>query len=214
MADNRVEYGFRWSTAANGRPCPEPIEGFVASGVSFDVSGGQANLSIGAGDLVSRASTGGFILCLGDESTAVPPFGVVVAVTNYFDTAKGVRTPTALLPSDVAWGTLLERQSRIMVVPIRWGLWEVDCDENTTATTEAAYQAFIGENVDHVNSITNTTRPSPRINISTHATTNSLHFRIAGISATKSNQDFSGANVKLIVETNIAQDPISSATGV
>lgn len=215
MADNSVQYGFKWSVAYNGKPCPSPIEMFVDTAESFDVSGGGANCDIGAGDLVRIKSTGGLEQADGTEATAQAAFGVVVGVSSrgYWD--GSVMKPSSTLPSDVAWGTLLERQSRLLVVPVDAGVWECIVDEATTATTEAAYQAFVGENVDHVlTGATANGRLTPKLDISTHATTSTLIWRIVGISPTAANQDFSGANVRLLVRPNVAQLPWSSATGV
>ena len=77
------------------------------------------------------------------------------------------------------------------------------CDENTTATTEAAYQDMIGENCRFINTgATGELRAPPRLDISTNATTNTFPFKIVGISTTAGNQDFSGNYVELYVISN------------
>lgn len=216
MADNRQEYGFRWSVAANGgRPMPAPMEMIVPTLTSFDVNGGASNVALGPGDPVILLSTGGVDLCDGAEGAggALAPYGIVVGVGPYWDGTKMVRGST--LPSDTAYGTILERQSKVYVVPIQAGIWELDCDDATTATTEAAYQAFIGENVNYIFDTTSTnTRATPRIDISTHNTTNTLVLNIVGISPTKNNQDFSGNYVKLLVRANVVQLVSAGVTGV
>lgn len=217
MADNRQCYGWRWSVSANGRPHPNPIEVIVATGESFDINGGASNVGVGPGDIVRLKSTGGIELAEGAEGAggAESPYAVVVGVQPYWDAANSRMTYGNVLPSDVAWGTKLERQSKLLVVPVEWGLWEVDCDEATTATTKAAYQAFIGENCDHRHDVTSTnTRPTPRLDISTHNTTNTLIWRIVGISPTQDNQDFSGNYVKLIVAANVVQGKSAGVAGV
>jgi len=213
MADNLAKYGFRWVGGKGGRALPDPIECIVATGESFDVTSGAQNVGIGPGDVVTRLSTGGVTLCAGNETTPASPFGVVVGVRPYWSVAESRMVLAELLPSDVAWGTILERQSKLLVVPIDQGYWEVDVDEATTATTLAAYQAFIGENVSFINTgASGEARAKPKIDISTHATTNSLMFRIAAISGTQDNQDYSGANVKIIVEANLGQRPYANTT--
>jgi hypothetical protein len=207
--DNAPRYGFRWSKAANGGvDHPKPIWMSVASAASFDVSSGAANVRLRPGDPVVRASTGGVTLVNGveDSQTAIAPYAIVVAVGPYWDGTKMVFGNS--LPSDTTWGTVQERRSMVGVVPVDAGVWEIDCDDASTATTEAAYLAFIGENANF--QLTGTTGQSyayPKLDISSHATTGSLVWRIVGISGTQDNRDFSGANVKLLVQPNLAQLP-------
>lgn len=207
MADNRKQYGFRWYRGLNGsKEMPAPERMIVATAASFDITGGASNVELGPGDVVRKLSTGGVGLCAGAETTVVEPYGVVVGVGPYWDGSKMVWKKT--LPSDIAWGTNLERQSTVWVVPLAAGIWEVDCDDAVTATTKAAYQAFIGENCDFRHDTTSTnTRPTPRLDISTHNTTNTLTMRIVDVSDTAMNQDFSGNYVKLLVRANLIQDP-------
>ncbi len=215
MADNRIAYGFRLVGLTGGPGHPKPIRKIVATDASFDVSGGLQNAALTMGDVVTLASTGGVTLCGGAENgqTPVLPYGVIVGVEPYFDASigqAGAMRPSSELPSDIAWGTVLSRQSRLLIQPFLPGLvFEVDVDDATTATTEAAYQAFIGENVSMINTGAASAVPrrvAPKIDISSHATTATLLFRIVGISPTMDNVDFSGANVKLLVTANNAQD--------
>lgn len=211
MTDNVSKYGFR--LVQNASAHVNPIMKIVATAESFDVSGGLQNAALGAGDVVKLLSTGGVTLAAGNETTPDNPYGVIVGVLPYYDSSiglAGAMRPSNVLPSDIAWGTNLSRQSKLIVVPFMPGqLWEVDVDDSSTATTEAAYQAFIGENVSMINTAAANTVPprvAPKIDISTHATTATLCFTIAGISPTMENVDFSGANVKLLITPNIAQD--------
>ena len=218
MADNRQNYGFRWSVAANGgMPHPKPIEVIVASAQSFDINGGASNVGIGPGDVVRSLSTGGVGLCDGAEGAggATSPRYIVVGVAPYWDAAQGVMTYGNVLPSDTTYGTVLERQSKLLVVPVESGVWEIDCDDAVTATTQAAYQAYIGENANHIHDTTATnTRPTPRLDISTHNTTSTLVWNIVGISKTQDNQDFSGNYVKLLVQANVVQLKTAGIAGV
>ena len=116
---------------------------------------------------------------------------------------------TDVLASATAWGTLLDRQSRVLVLPIEGWYWEIDCNDADAATTEAAYQAFGGENCSFAlyGGIAPTTNPQnrahPRLDIGSHATTNTLALRINRVSDTQDNVDFTGNYVKMIVEINI-----------
>lgn len=220
MADNVARYGFRYQGITAGVGHPKPIEVIVATGASFDVTGGTQNCALTAGDVVTKLSTGGVTLCAGNETTPVAPYGVVIGVKPYYDSTigqTGAMRPSSSLPSDIAWGTNLDRQSKLIVMPFLPGqLWEVDVDDATTATTLAAYQAFIGENVSMINTgAANDVPPraKPKLDISTHNTTATLFFRIVGISQTLDNVDFSGANVKLLVEANVAQTPVYQDAG-
>lgn len=218
MVDNRIQYGFRWSQAANGgRPCPSGIECFIDTGEAFSVNGGTSNVNLGPGDLVRRKASGGMEQADGTEGAggAEPAYGVVIATRHYWDGTKMVIQPT--IPSNIAYGTKLTRQTKIIVVPAEAGRWEVDCDDTSIGATEAAYQAAVGLNVDHILddfSVNGIPRLGVRLDASTAATLNTLHWRIVGISPTENNQDFSGNYVKLWVEANIAQSPRDSKTGV
>jgi hypothetical protein len=207
MADNLQKYGFRWSMQYNSGPMPNPIRCIVATGQNFVVS--AANYSLRAGDPVKRLSTGG--INLADPGDAI--FGVVVSVEPYWD--GSVMRPTDALPSGVNWGTNLARQSKVLVVPANLGYWEVDADDAVTATTEAAYQAFIGENADHAFTANATTlKVHPRLDISDHKTA-TAQWRIVGISGDVSNKDFSGNYVKLVVTVNeTTEGPLYTSTGV
>lgn len=208
MADNMQEYGFRWSSQYNSGPMPNPIRRIVATGTNFVVS--AANYSLRAGDPVKTVNTGG--VTLADPGDAI--YGIVVAVGPYWD--GSVMRPTDALPSGVAWGTNLARQSTVMVVPANLGYWEVDCDDAVTATTEAAYQAFINENCDHsfTSPSATTLKLHPRLDISTHATATG-QWRIAGIAGDVSNKDFSGNYVKLVVLVNeTTEGPLYVVAGV
>lgn len=217
MADNRQEYGFRWFSG-QGKAMPQPERHVVATGQSFDINGGASNVVLSVGDPVIRLSTGGVTLCDSAEGAggALAPFGIVVGIGPYWDAGSGKMVRGNSLPADVAWGTLLERQSTVLVVPLAYNqLWEIDCDDATTATTEAAYQAFIGEHTNtRCDTTATNTRAFPRLDISAHNTTSTLVWNIRGISPTVNNQDFSGNYVKLLVSPNVIQLVTAGMTGV
>ena len=124
-------------------------------------------------------------------------------------------TPTNRLPGATTGGGVIDRQSRALVVPVQGVVFECDVDDATTATTFGAYQAYIHENVDHVcvADLTNASKPkaNPKLDISGHATTHTLGWRIVGVSTSLENQDFSGTGVKLYVVCNNIQ--VYDATG-
>ena len=218
MADNVAVYGIRWAKGYNGgTDYPQPVECFVASGAPFDVNGGAQNVALGIGDPVTRIADGSVTLCAGSEggSGGVALYGIVVGVAPYYDSVQGVMRPTAALPDNVVYGTNLERQSKVFVIPVVGSVFEIDCDDAVTATTEAAYQALVGTNCDHVLSgvASVDTRAKPKLDISSTGTA-TAQWRIVGLSKSLDNQDFSGANVKLLVVANETQDPVTGATGI
>lgn len=204
MANNTHKYGFRWARDFNGgRDCPAGIEYTVADSYQGQADDDATSVDLNIGDPVKMVSTGTVALAQSTEDV----FGIIVGVLPYWNGTA--MTPTSRLPGATTGGGLLERKSRVLVVPVQEGLWECDVDENTTATTEAAYLAFIFENVDHTcaGDTTNASRPKadPRLDISGHNTTNTLGWQIMGISKSLENMDFSGTNVKLIVKCNNIQ---------
>jgi hypothetical protein len=213
MADNTRKYGFRW-WAGNPHPQPSPIVCTVATSASFDVSGGASNCALRKGDPVTDVSTGGVTLCAGFEAsgTGVRVFGIVDSVLPYWDAAANVMTPGNALPSDIAW-VGLERQSKLLVIPADAGIWEIDCNDSSTATTEAAYQAFVNENCDHTLAGASAPYVYPMLDISEHVTT-TAQWRIIGVSPSSDNRDFSGNYVKLLVVVNEGAGPRFTASGI
>lgn len=196
--DNVANYGFRPYRSRGAKL--DPIKCLVATGYQGSLSATSVDLNIG--DPVQLVSTG-TVAHMGAGSAA-KGYGVVVAVLPYW--TGSVQQPSNVLPGGTAWGTIQERASYVMVQPF-WGTtFEVDCDDAVSATTLAAYQLFVQENVDLIYSPVSASKKAfPRIDISGHATTNTLQFRIVGISDNQANQDYSGANVKLLVECNLSE---------
>jgi len=214
MADNRHKYGIRFHSTQGGGGRPACIEALVASGYAGD-HGGSVGISIG--DPVDLLSTG-FMELTNDTAARDTLFGVVMNVANAKVDANGKARPASYLPSGTTY-TLEETTSRLIVAPFSDHIWEMDVDDAVTATTLAAYRAFVGENVDMVFSrdTSNPDRPrcNPLLDISTHATTAALMWRIVGVSKTRENADFSGAFVKLLVQLNQGLDPtLNGATGM
>ncbi len=220
MADNVKQYGLRWSTAYTGMPQPMPIEMAVASAANFTVSGFGTNVNLSVGDPVKINNDGTVSLAGGSENgqTSQPIWGVVVGMggQGYFNGTRMVRSP--YLPSGVTYGTAIDRQSKVLVVPASKGFWEIDCDDIVTATTYLAYQAFIGENCDHQLAAAVATAPlltaNPVLDISSHnPATAGLSFRIVGVSQNFSNQDFAGQWVKMVVSVNDGAEPFFTNVG-
>lgn len=209
MADNAFRYGFRFYRSRHGSGKQVVMEAWIPTATSFDVNGGAANVVLGAGDVLLQLSTGGVTLAIGSEGTDSTTIkGVMTGIQQYYDTVNSVVTKKGPgIPSDLAWGTNLARQSRIYYTPIDSAIWAVQVDDATTFTTQATYEAAIGENCRFINTgASGENRAKPKLDISTHATTNTFPFKIVGLSS--SNLDYSGANVELLVISNgtIASD--------
>lgn len=215
MADNTPQYGFRWVGNLYGMPYPKPIPCQVATGQNWNVVGDATNLNLNVGDPVTVTSSGVITLAGGSEFTAGNGQAIKGIVVGFGPVWNGTRmVPQTFLQSGVSWGTIQDRAPVVYVIPAEMGVWEVDCDEASTATTRAAYQLFVGENVDHILLPDDTAlKAVPRLDISSHATT-TAQWRILNISPSTLNQDFSGNYVKLLVQVNEGQAPMFTATGV
>jgi hypothetical protein len=215
MADNRHKYGFRFHSTQGGGGRPACVEMLVASAYQGNVGGGNVGISIG--DPVDLLSTG-FVELSNDTATRDTPFGVVMNIANAKVDINGKARPASYLPGATSYA-LEETTSKLIVAPFSNHIWELDVDDAVTATTLAAYRALVGENVDFVYSRDTSNADKPRANpvldISEHATTAALLFRIVGVSKSRENADFSGANVKLLVQLNQGLDPtLNGATGM
>lgn len=212
MADNRHKYGFRFYATQSGAQRPAAFEGIIASAYAGDV-GGSVGVSIG--DPVVRLADGTYELAQ-DTNTSDRLYGVIVGIRGKVD-ANGKARPCSYLPSGTTYA-LEETTSKVMIVPFSDHIWEIDVDDVVTATTLAAYRALMGLNADFVYSRDTSNADKPRANpvldISTANTTAALHFRLADVSKTQENQDFSGANVKVLVQLNQGADPMLGTTGV
>lgn len=183
----------------------------VASGYSPTVNANNVNISVG--DPVKKVSDGTVALCAAGDAV----YGVVVGIDRYYDTNLGRFNFAKQLPFNTVYGSNLERQSFIFIYPAQNAIFEVDVNDNTTATTESAYNAFIGENCDQINvGNTSISAVDPQLNISTHATTNTLVWRIVDVSPImrRPGLDFAGKYVKLLVTANVVQDAPYQTTGV
>jgi hypothetical protein len=213
MADNIHRYGIRWNRAANGRDTPNPIPKTIATGYQATNDGAGFNVDLNIGDPVKLVSTGTVALAL----TTNDVFGIIVAFGPYW-TGEFLK-PTSRLPGATAWGTIRERKSVAMVVPVDISqFWEMDCDDKVTATTEGAYEAFEGENANVVipGDNTDSSKPTadPFLDISSHAVTAGLTVRLEKVSPTVENQDFAGLYVKYLIRFNKTQSPAQAATTI
>lgn len=215
--DNPSKYGIRYFGHLSGMTQPKPIPLALASGVNFTINGGAQNNNLNIGDPVYQLSSGYATICGGYENAAnvaSPLFGIVAGFgRGYFD--GRMFRPTNLLPSGVTYGTILERQTFVLVVPCTVGsLWEIDVDA-ATYNTDAGYRGIIGNNADHILTERADLSLLPQLHMAAGLGTGTAQWRIHQLSPTMANQDLTGANVKLIVTPNESQLALpGSATGV
>lgn len=206
MADNAALYGFRWVGNRKGVSQPKPQRVYVATG--YQASPGGVSVDLNVGDPVKKVSDGTVALCAAGDAT----YGIIIGVDPYWDGAKFARSNR--LPGGTAWGTVQERKSKLLILPVAEQYFECVCDDATTFTTEATYGAAVGENVDMtINQVSGSTLATPKLDISTHGTSNALVWRIVDY-AQRVNTDYSGANVPLIVTCNLVQEAPFQTTGV
>lgn len=214
MADNTHEYGFRWVKGELGQVTP-PIQR-VRLASAYQPAAGGTNVDLHPGDPLQIASTGTGTICVGSEGTQSITYGIYVGQGPEFD-GTVMQPRNKHIGGSGAYGTNLERQTYVYVIPVAGQIFEIDCDDSSTATTEAAYYALIGENADFVlvadTTNTNDPKADPKLDISTHATTSALQCRIVDI-APRVNTDFSGLNVRLRVVFNKVQQSPYNTTGV
>lgn len=201
---NLAQGGLRWVRSKTGVKTP-PME-------IWPVASGYAT-GLFRGDLVKFASDGTIQACAAGNT----PYGVLVGADQYVEAGvlrKGgnfLPASTTFSPSTV--GSVNE--SRVRVIPGKFQIFEVDADDATSITTIAAAYNSVGENADiAVGAGGNTTTgvSTHILDISTHATTNTLVLRIVGVQSGPTN-DVTAINAKYLVEFNLSQEPPFTSTG-
>lgn len=201
---NTAMGGFRWIGSRNGSHRPHTEICQVATGYTAAIFKGDPVVRVADGTIwVAPANT--------DPVAGAGIYGVADGVEQYWD--GKVMKGGNYLPASTSWGTVRDRRSLVRVILARDALFEVDADDAVTATTEAAYTALINTNCDHhtgAGGSTVTGISSYALDIST-ADTVSAGWRIVGLGG-RINQDWSSANVKLIVEVNESSESQFSAS--
>lgn len=211
---NAVRYGFRWASSENGKSCPHGVPMLVASGQAFTPDSATA-AELRVGDPVSRIA-GGYLDHTAPGS-ALGVWGIVVGIGHdgkVFNSSigSGVLHPSTAIPSGVVYGTNLELQTIALVVPAGGAYWEVDADH--TLASLAAWQAVYGQNADHsFTAAAADLAATPELDAPV-AAPGSATWRIERVSGTQHNQDFTAANVKLIVTLNEGQAPPYNTAGI
>lgn len=167
--------------------------------------GGNVNLNIG--DPVRIV--GGFaVLAAGSEAAAGAAesvYGVVVAVRPYkrSGNSPGQLQPTSVLPGGTTY-TALSDQSLVEVVPAAGSVFAIDVENEGSVDTLAEYQALVNKNADHVLMDSGDNKADPKLDLTAPGTA-TQQWRIVGVSKSAKNEDFTGANVELLVTVNETQ---------
>ncbi len=218
MADNVHRYGIMPFKTKSGNSNGPTGRIPMASAKQITVGGTTHPLKIG--DPILRDSAGMADICLGLESAGSAStycLGIVAGFEPLYNAATGKREPARVYPAaGITYGSILERQTTVLFYPAAEYQFTIDCDDAVTATTAAAYQAFVGENVQHVMSVVSLAELNPLADIAGHATTSAAFmWRIDEVRIfDPNNTDFTGNYVKLIVSANHAQEPWDTGTGV
>jgi hypothetical protein len=179
----------------------------VASGQAF-TPGSATGADLQAGDPVRYLAAGDTIE---DVDLTESIWGVVIGVQQVLNTAKGVLEPATRVASGVVYGTNLEHQTIVLVVPGDSGIWEIDSSQ--TYADQAAAQAISGANADLVFTTTAADlNGTPRLGAAI-ASGAAGQLRILGPSPTMENRFWDGANLKFLVEVNESQRPPFTTTG-
>jgi hypothetical protein len=167
------------------------------------------NVTLKIGAPVKLISTG----YIEDADAGDDIFGVFVGAEQYYDSTISALRGGPTLPANTSYDTNASRVSLARVSPARGQLFEINVDDNTTATTYLGYVAFLGENAEWAVGTDGDEVDGAVLDISTHNTTDSLSVRIEDI-PDRNLQDFSAADVRLVVSFNEIQDTGSgSETG-
>lgn len=207
---NPLFYGFRpfmhRSGVGHANPIPKRVQ------TAYSPTANSNNVGIGIGDVVKLKSDGTVELAAAGNDV----FGVVIGVKQYYSASLGAMTTGTYIPyADGAYGTNYSRESVVLVQPAHGMLFIGQTDEvSSTYDTFAEMRAFEGENVEFI-VLGENGRQTPRLDISSHATTNTLSCRIVGVPSTDSQIDFASAYVPLVFEFNLTQNAgTTSTTGV
>lgn len=160
------------------------------------------------GDFVKRLSTG-YIEAAAAGDTI---FGVFDGAERYYD-GSVIRSGPKLPVS--TYSTNFERQSMARVIPAFGQVFEMCTDDvGSSYDTYAEHLAFVGENCEWVAGTASGDESGTLLDISTHATTNTLTLRLHALSR-HVDTDYAALGVRYLVTVNLlAQPTAGSSTGV
>lgn len=201
MANRPNAIGFRWVRNRLAPTSEPPRE-------TLTIASGYAT-SLGRGAPVKVISDGTIQLAATNDSV----YGVFDGMAQNYNASTGFVGPAPAYVATVTYSSNMSRQSRAYVIPVRGQVFRITADDNTTATTQAAYEAHIGTNVDFAAGTAAGDRSGHVCDISTVATT-AEDLRIVNVPDVTTT-DFSATGVELEVEFNLIQGTqVGSTTGI
>lgn len=208
---NPHRYGFRFLKNRWGGDTPEIHTGFLASGYTPNVTGATTcNLNIG--DPVRRMNSGAFQLVepgeLDDDDANERTFGIVAGFPQVL--INGAVRPNAYYPTNTVYGTNLNAQTIVQVIPVEGCVWEIDTATTSSSfDTKAEFQAILGAVATFSYTQINTTTPNPKANpmlvLSFGESTETRQLQVVGLGRGFDQYDLTLANVPLQVVFNQVQ---------
>lgn len=201
MANRPNAIGFRW-VRNKLAPTSEPPR------ITLPIASAYAT-SLGRGAPVKLLSDGTVDLAATNASV----YGVFDGMAQNYNASTGFVGPAPKYTATVTYGSDMTRQSLAYVIPVVGQVFRITCDDNVTATTQAAYEALVGGNIDFAAGTAVGDRSGHVADISTIATT-AEDLRIVNI-PDKTSTDFSATGVEIEVEFNLIQGTqVGSTTGI
>lgn len=192
---NPAKSGFRyWGSIFAENVTPRVLTCFVAT---------NNTAGLFKGDPVKRVNDGSVVQAAAGDSI----FGIVAGAR--YKNAAGVMVESDYLPAATLW-TLDATRSIVYVIPATpFTIFEIDANDGTTITTIAGARSLGWENANHVFTTTGSTSTGLsgcQLNISGHATTNTLSWRIVDIAPYPSANDVTQTLAKYLVVANLTHN--------
>lgn len=217
---NPHRYGFRFLKNRWGGDTPEIYTGFLAS--AYQPNNGSVSVNLNIGDPVKQLNDGSLALLtageLEDDDADERCFGVVAGFPRVL--INGNPRPNAFYPGGTVYGSNLDNQTIVQVIPAEGCVWEIDTATTSSSfDTKAEFQAVIGAVARVVYSAINTTTSNPKANpmieLSFTESTNIRQLRVVGLGRGFEQYDLTLANVPLQVVFNQVQaSPWRTAGGL
>lgn len=208
---NPHRYGFRFLKNRWGGDTPELYTGFLASGYTPNVTG-ATTCNLNPGDPVRMMDSGAFQLVepgeLEDDDANERTFGIVVGFPQVL--INGAVRPNAYYPTGTVYGTNLNAQTLVQVIPVEGCVFEIDTATTSSSfDTKAEFQAVIGSvarfTYTQINSTTVNPKANPMLELSFTESTNIRQLRVVGLGRGFEQYDLTLANVPLQVVFNQVQ---------
>jgi hypothetical protein len=207
---NPHTYGFRLRKNRWGGDVPEIETGFLASG--YQPNNGAVDCNLNIGDPVQRLDSGAFQLVpagSGDTDAANERvYGIVAGFPQVL--INGAVRPNAFYPGATAYGSNLQNQTLVSVIPVEGCVWELDTATTSSSfDTKAEFQAVIGAVARIVYSALGTgtanVKANPLLELSFAESTAVRQLRVVALGSRFEQCDLTLASVPLQVVFNQVQ---------